>query len=92
MKTFQSDFADIRVYKPEELPDPALAAGFDESRDESLLPSKKNQVAAKQLKLVLPSHVGGKVQGNWEAAIWEGAAARRFGQSHQSFKGGEESG
>ena len=56
-----------------------------------MLPSKENQVAAEQLKLVLPSHMGGE-GGDRLAAVWEGAAGGRLGQLHQSFEGGQERG
>ena len=77
--------------KPEELPDPALCAGFGKSRDEVGLPSQQHQVAAEQLELVVPPHVGGE-GGEGLAAVWEGAAGRSLWQFHQRSEGGEEGG
>ena len=48
-------------------------------------------MAAEQLELVLPPHVGGE-GGERLAAVWEGAAGRRLGQFHQRFEGGQERG
>ena len=50
-------------------------------------------MAAEQLKLVIPPHVGGEGGGDGLSAIWKRAGSGSLiWQFHQRFEGGEESG